>query len=1108
MKLIQQSKLFFKEGKSDKVYEIDICELSPNEFLVNFRYGRRGAVLKEGTKTPVALSKEKADLLFADLENEKRKKGYQTETEVFMELPSLEAVDPSTVNGAILQRLQDAVVGKNSFKTEWKTSRVIWKAGVLDVKEAIPFIIKLATRGDEMQTYCSLWALIKLKADLAEPLFNSIANNIKQKSHITNLAWEGLLSVCSEEEKLKKVEILLEKLPAEVRFAIETNDLNLLGNYFSQSTIDKDVEYFTNLYVLAKVYTQLLPILNNTLKSWEFRPPYFRNIRAIYKLAQSRNDEKTLAILSYRFEKQKAMFKRTVSLDSTSKRYLTVIDESISVGSELKRKDSKLAFSTFTKNYFQKNAVEHFKNAGAFNNDGSYLRLAVNTLLQYTESDYSIAEEKPLSDYGRYDYDSKRYSFLLIKYPECAESLLLSTILFGNDPNRKLQPNLKFITSSRSVTSNNYYYRPNQAEEVPIVAVQPDSVTANSSMIDTAKSIFKSLFGKKNLDADLVPQNEYQPEPIVQHKKVELTRFELYPELWDARPEAYVQLLMQAQMNIIHLFAYNRIKEHPKYEEIAQQFDQHGILQLLNSIFELPNQFGFEVLKKRETEFVQISQFVAEVNGSNSASARDWAQCLVNDNPVFYFNDIDFVLSFIFNTRSESNLWINESLEKHTFSEEKIQAVLGKAITEMLHFENTIENNLKAKTAIVRLNSIAESQMEKISWTIVQQLISSALDANKILAGKILLIKAKNVDPTDIPVSLTEIFLNNDLAEVRQNGIELLNQYPDGFLAKNLDFICNLIDVYYDDVAEKVFAVIKKLLIHNTEIGNKLIPYFAYALMRKEKFEGAHVRISQFLLNDLKPYWNSGLFPKDITKLLHAQYRITHLAGYEILKGFNNPGSFSLRQIISFGSHEILAIRQWCWNYFKGNLERIHDEKDQSLYLLDAKWEDTRAFAFNFFRTEFKEDDWDPDILIGIVDSIRPDVESFGKEMITKYFDSNYALDYLTKLSQHPSINVQAFVSNYLSIYVKENPDLLQELTFYFRSVLTRVNRGRVAKDRVFSFLYNESLKNLETAIWVVTILDDVSAQTTVQDKASCIDILTRIKKLYPNVDMHLMIKN
>ena len=51
MKLLQQVELLFQEGKSDKVYEVDLLEVSPGQCVVNFRYGRRGSTLKEDRKS-------------------------------------------------------------------------------------------------------------------------------------------------------------------------------------------------------------------------------------------------------------------------------------------------------------------------------------------------------------------------------------------------------------------------------------------------------------------------------------------------------------------------------------------------------------------------------------------------------------------------------------------------------------------------------------------------------------------------------------------------------------------------------------------------------------------------------------------------------------------------------------------------------------------------------------------------------------------------------------------------------------------------------------------------------------------------------------------------
>jgi len=75
MKLIKQS--HFQDGTSDKVYEVDLCGVGNDTYLVNFRYGRRGQQLREGTKTDLPVSREEAEKIFKKLVDSKTKKGYQ-----------------------------------------------------------------------------------------------------------------------------------------------------------------------------------------------------------------------------------------------------------------------------------------------------------------------------------------------------------------------------------------------------------------------------------------------------------------------------------------------------------------------------------------------------------------------------------------------------------------------------------------------------------------------------------------------------------------------------------------------------------------------------------------------------------------------------------------------------------------------------------------------------------------------------------------------------------------------------------------------------------------------------------------------------------------------
>ena len=77
MRVIDQARLWFREGTSDKVYEVDLVEVATGQYVVNFRFGRRGGALKDGTKTSLPLPLDKARGVFQKLVDEKLAGGYQ-----------------------------------------------------------------------------------------------------------------------------------------------------------------------------------------------------------------------------------------------------------------------------------------------------------------------------------------------------------------------------------------------------------------------------------------------------------------------------------------------------------------------------------------------------------------------------------------------------------------------------------------------------------------------------------------------------------------------------------------------------------------------------------------------------------------------------------------------------------------------------------------------------------------------------------------------------------------------------------------------------------------------------------------------------------------------
>src|SRR5690349_22131099 len=170
MRLIRQITLFLREGTADKVYEVDLCEAGDGEFVVNFRYGRRGTTLREGTKTTFPVSRPEAEDVYAKLVDSKTRKGYSTTSP---ETGQASADGNVRADGAeptrsiakdprarrVLRYLKAAALGNDEPAEGWTLSRILWRAGEMALHEAAPYLAKIAATGDDMHDVSLAWAL-------------------------------------------------------------------------------------------------------------------------------------------------------------------------------------------------------------------------------------------------------------------------------------------------------------------------------------------------------------------------------------------------------------------------------------------------------------------------------------------------------------------------------------------------------------------------------------------------------------------------------------------------------------------------------------------------------------------------------------------------------------------------------------------------------------------------------------------------------------------------------------------------------------------------------------------------------------------------------------
>lgn len=111
----------------------------------------------------------------------------------------------------------------------------------------------------------------------------------------------------------------------------------------------------------------------------------------------------------------------------------------------------------------------------------------------------------------------------------------------------------------------------------------------------------------------------------------------------------------------------------------------------------------------------------------------------------------------------------------------------------------------------------------------------------------------------------------------------------------------------------------------------------------------------------------------------------------------------------------------------------------------------------------------------------------------------------LTRLSQHPSPQVQLFVTQWLLELPTDDPAVLAQrlrsLTPYLLTVLSQVHRGRVAKTRVTEFL-RAQVQAPETAAVVAEIFARQVVTASLTDKPQYIAGLRDIARRHPSLPL------
>jgi hypothetical protein len=309
------------------------------------------------------------------------------------------------------------------------------------------------------------------------------------------------------------------------------------------------------------------------------------------------------------------------------------------------------------------------------------------------------------------------------------------------------------------------------------------------------------------------------------------------------------------------------------------------------------------------------------------------------------------------------------------------------------------------------------------------------------------------------------------------------------------------------DIRNASRPLVKRVAAGYPATRDKIVAGLIEALLRRLLAEDVPSHVLRVLVDDLSD--GLGKVDKDtILRLLASGSPHAQELGGILLAANLAHDALDLDQIVQLASHEILSVRRAAWSMYERGIARVQADMASAVRILDAKWRDSREWAFGFFRgAAFGRTQFTADVLVGVIDSVREDVQAFGRELLQSHFDDSDGPALLHRLSEHPSRAVQLFATNYLERFAAGRPDRLEPLMPYFASVLSRVNQGRIAKQRVLRFLTASGSHDAASANIVIPLLFRLAATISVEYRAQAIEAMMAIHRARPEAPLPIRVK-
>jgi hypothetical protein len=199
------------------------------------------------------------------------------------------------------------------------------------------------------------------------------------------------------------------------------------------------------------------------------------------------------------------------------------------------------------------------------------------------------------------------------------------------------------------------------------------------------------------------------------------------------------------------------------------------------------------------------------------------------------------------------------------------------------------------------------------------------------------------------------------------------------------------------------------------------------------------------------------------------------------------------------GNHPHAAVRQWVMTAYEANPTGFRSEAENAVLLIESEWQDAQDFAMRVF-DRWPDEAWTPSVLAVIADSTNPKILGYARSVLRRTMRPGDAPWQLTRLLEHPAASMHLLISEVLTEDAANDEAVFAKLLPLARIVLLQIHKGRVAKDRIGSFLHAQALKSRDRAEAIAPLFLDISLSAIERDRTRAVLALRDIEDAFPGL--------